>query len=114
VIKPRRRETQKRTLTAFRGRDDPALPLIRSDGVHDGVPFSCGGSRADDSHYGRVETMDWAEDKDTDYVFGLAVNAVLDAVVAEAADEIESEGEGKFGTGSRSRRASSSFPFTRS
>src|SRR5271156_40311 len=41
-----------------------------------------------DSHYGRVEAMDWAEDNDTDYIFGLAGNAVLDALVAEAADNL--------------------------
>src|SRR6201995_1427431 len=39
-----------------------------------------------DSHYGRVEAMDWADDDDTDYIFGLAGNAVLDALVAQAAD----------------------------
>ena len=38
-----------------------------------------------DSHYGRVEVMEWAENNDTDYIFGLAGNAVLDALVAEAA-----------------------------
>jgi len=38
-----------------------------------------------DSHYGRVEAMEWAENNDTDYIFGLAGNAVLDALVAEAA-----------------------------
>jgi hypothetical protein len=27
-----------------------------------------------DSHYGRVEAMDWADDNDTDYVFGLPGN----------------------------------------
>jgi hypothetical protein len=32
-----------------------------------------------DSRYGRVEAMDWAEDNGTDYIFGLAGNAVLDA-----------------------------------
>jgi hypothetical protein len=36
-----------------------------------------------DSHYGRVEAMDWAEDNDTDYIFGLAGNAALDAELAE-------------------------------
>jgi hypothetical protein len=41
-----------------------------------------------DSHYGRVEAMDWAEDNDADYIFGLAGNAVLDALVAEAADNL--------------------------
>jgi hypothetical protein len=38
-----------------------------------------------DSHYGRVEAMDWAEDNGTGYIFGLAGNAVLDAPVAEIA-----------------------------
>jgi hypothetical protein len=38
------------------------------------------------SHYGWVEAMDWAED--TDYVFGLAGNAVFDALVAEIADKL--------------------------
>ena len=33
-----------------------------------------------DSHYGRVEAMDWAEDNDTDYIFGLAGNVALDAM----------------------------------
>src|SRR5258707_676227 len=37
-----------------------------------------------DSHYGRVEAMEWAEDNDdTDYIFGLPGNAKLDALVAE-------------------------------
>jgi len=39
-----------------------------------------------DSHYGRVEAMEWAEDNDADYIFGLAGNAALDALVAETAD----------------------------
>jgi hypothetical protein len=37
-----------------------------------------------DSHYGRVEAMEWAEDNDADYIFGLAGNAALDALTAEA------------------------------
>ena len=41
-----------------------------------------------DSHYGRVEAMDWAEDNGTDYIFGLAGNAVLDVLVAEVADNL--------------------------
>jgi hypothetical protein len=41
-----------------------------------------------DSHYGRVEAMDWAEDNATDYIFGLAGNAPLDVLVAEAADNL--------------------------
>jgi Transposase DDE domain group 1 len=38
-----------------------------------------------DSHYGRVEAMEWAEDNDADYIFGFAGNAALDALVAETA-----------------------------
>ena len=41
-----------------------------------------------DSHYGRVEAMEWAEDNDSDYIFGLAGNAVLDALVAQTADNL--------------------------
>jgi Transposase DDE domain group 1 len=41
-----------------------------------------------DSHYGRVEAMDWAQDNETDYIFGLAGKAVLDALVAEIADDL--------------------------
>src|SRR5712672_2300408 len=41
-----------------------------------------------DSHYGRVEAMEWAEDNDADYIFGLAGNAVLDALVAETANNL--------------------------
>ena len=36
-----------------------------------------------DSHYGRVEAMDWCDDNDADYIFGLAGNAALDREVAE-------------------------------
>jgi hypothetical protein len=38
-----------------------------------------------DSHYGRVEAMEWAEDNGVDYIFGLAGNSTLDALVAETA-----------------------------
>ena len=38
-----------------------------------------------DSHYGRVEAMDWCDGNGTGYIFGLAGNSALDAVVAEAA-----------------------------
>src|SRR5882672_10168201 len=38
-----------------------------------------------DSHYGRVEDMEWAENNDADYIFGLAGNAALDALMAETA-----------------------------
>jgi hypothetical protein len=41
-----------------------------------------------DSHYGRVEAMEWAEDNGEDYIFGLAGNATLDALVAEIADNL--------------------------
>jgi len=36
-----------------------------------------------DSHYGRWEAMEWCERNDVRYVFGLAPNAALDALVAE-------------------------------
>jgi hypothetical protein len=39
-----------------------------------------------DSHYGRDEAMEWAENNDTDYIFGLAGNSVLAASVAREAD----------------------------
>jgi hypothetical protein len=38
-----------------------------------------------DSHYGRVEAMDWAEEHGANCIFGLAGNAALDALVAETA-----------------------------
>jgi DDE family transposase len=41
-----------------------------------------------DSHYGRVEAMEWAEDNGEDYIFGLAGNATLDALVAEIANNL--------------------------
>src|SRR5262245_31382827 len=41
-----------------------------------------------DSHYGRVEAMEWAEDNGTDYIFGLAGNTVLDTLVTEIADDL--------------------------
>ena len=41
-----------------------------------------------DSHYGRVEAMEWAEDNSVDYIFGLAGNTTLDALVAETADNL--------------------------
>jgi hypothetical protein len=44
--------------------------------------------RRGDSHYPRVEAREWAGDNVTDYIFGLAGNAVLDALVAEAADNL--------------------------
>jgi Transposase DDE domain group 1 len=41
-----------------------------------------------DSHYGRVEAMEWAEDNGCDYIFGLPCNATLDAQVAATADNL--------------------------
>src|SRR3974377_15660 len=41
-----------------------------------------------DSHYGRVEAMDWAEEHGADYIFGLAGNAALDALLAETAGNL--------------------------
>ena len=41
-----------------------------------------------DSHYARVEAMDWCDANGTGYIFGLAGNAALDREVAEAADHL--------------------------
>jgi hypothetical protein len=41
-----------------------------------------------DSHYGRDEAMEWAEDNGAAYIFGLAGNSVLDALVANTADNL--------------------------
>ena len=41
-----------------------------------------------DSHYGRVEGLEWIEENDGDYIFGLPGNATLDALVAETADNL--------------------------
>ena len=41
-----------------------------------------------DSHYGRVEAMEWAEDNGDHYIFGLAGNTKLDALTAKAADNL--------------------------
>jgi hypothetical protein len=41
-----------------------------------------------DSHYCRDEAMEWAENNDAGYIFGLAGNSVLNALVAEAADNL--------------------------
>src|SRR6202521_2613790 len=41
-----------------------------------------------DSHYGRVEAMEWGEDNGCDYIFGLPGNATLDAQVAATADNL--------------------------
>ena len=41
-----------------------------------------------DSHYGRHEAMEWAENNDAYYIFGLAGNGVLNAIVAEASDNL--------------------------
>jgi hypothetical protein len=41
-----------------------------------------------DSHYGRVEAMEWAENDGADYIFGLAGNRALDALMAETADNL--------------------------
>lgn len=36
-----------------------------------------------DSHYGRVEAMDWCDENGTGYIFGLAGNAALDREIAD-------------------------------
>jgi hypothetical protein len=41
-----------------------------------------------DSHYGRVEAMEWIEENDGDYIFGLQGNSTLDAMVAKIADNL--------------------------
>jgi hypothetical protein len=39
-----------------------------------------------DSHYGRIEAMEWCEQQGVDYIFGFGGNAVLKAMTEEAAD----------------------------
>ena len=41
-----------------------------------------------DSHYGRPEAMDWCERNGVRYIFGLATNATLAALVETKADEV--------------------------
>jgi len=41
-----------------------------------------------DGHYGRREVMDWCEDNDLDYVFGLSGNRILAPAVEDNADDI--------------------------
>jgi hypothetical protein len=41
-----------------------------------------------DSHYGRREAMDWCEENDVEYVFGLSKNAVLAAQIFTKTDEV--------------------------
>jgi hypothetical protein len=41
-----------------------------------------------DSHYGRVEAMEWIEENDGDYIFGLPGNSTLDALTAKTADNL--------------------------
>lgn len=41
-----------------------------------------------DSHYGRVEAMEWCEQQGVDYIFGFGGNAVLKAMTQEAADKL--------------------------
>jgi len=41
-----------------------------------------------DSHYGRVEAMEWIEENGGDYIFGLPGNSTLDAMVAKIADNL--------------------------
>lgn len=41
-----------------------------------------------DSHYGRHEAMEWAENNGVDYIFGLAGNSALEAFVTETADHL--------------------------
>jgi len=41
-----------------------------------------------DSHYGRVEAMQWCENQGVDYIFGFGGNAVLKAMTQDAADAL--------------------------
>jgi hypothetical protein len=41
-----------------------------------------------DSHYGRVEAMEWCEEQGAHYIFGFGGNAVLKAMTQEAADAL--------------------------
>jgi hypothetical protein len=41
-----------------------------------------------DSHYGRVEALEWIEENGGDYIFGLPGNATLDALTARTADDL--------------------------
>jgi len=41
-----------------------------------------------DGHYGRDEAMQWAENNDAGYIFGLAGNSVLNALVADTANQL--------------------------
>ena len=41
-----------------------------------------------DSHYARLEAMDWCEENGVDYIFGLAGNDVLDARIRQVADDL--------------------------
>jgi hypothetical protein len=41
-----------------------------------------------DSHYGRVEAMEWCESENVDFIFGFGVNDVLKALTQKAADEL--------------------------
>ena len=43
-----------------------------------------------DSHYGRVEAMDWCDENGVGYIFGFAGNAVLETQVAETANHLRS------------------------
>ncbi len=44
--------------------------------------------RRGDSHYGRVEAMDWCDGNGAGYIFGLPGNAALDREVAEISDHL--------------------------
>jgi hypothetical protein len=41
-----------------------------------------------DSHYGRIEAMEWCEEQGVDYVFGFGGNTVLKAMTQSAADAL--------------------------
>jgi hypothetical protein len=56
-----------------------------------------------DSHYGRVEAMEWAEDDGADYIFGLPGNTALDALVAETTDKLRTYASFTYQAGSWDR-----------
>jgi hypothetical protein len=61
-----------------------------------------------DSHYARPEAMAWCEDNGVHYIFALAGNTALDALAAEAADDLKVR---RAEAGAESLRAFTSFAY---
>ena len=72
-----------RTPEGHRGQDPSSRHVTKR--LRRGIGRRPVSSGAATSHYGRVEAMEWAEDNGIDYIFGLAGNTTLDALVAETA-----------------------------